>query len=204
VDQPLSYTFSKKEGSELGQGVNTLITKIKSQEYCLIVLFFLLGSLLLISSADLITMYLSIELQSFSLYILAALYTDKFTSSSASLKYFLLGGLSSCIILFGIALIYSLTGLTNLDSIYALTSIFNAQALSLTISGFPPIEGNSEGLAIGPVTSQDPGLVLILGLFLIFSGLLFKISASPFHNWSLGPPIKIFKENFYYLLELST
>jgi NADH-ubiquinone oxidoreductase chain 2 len=69
-----------------------------STDYSIIVLFSILGSSLLISSFDLISVYLSIELQSFGLYILATLYRNSESSTSAGLKYFLLGGLSSCLI----------------------------------------------------------------------------------------------------------
>src|ERR1700690_1061103 len=94
-------------------------------EYSLIVLFSTFGASLLISSADLISMYLSIELQSFGLYILATLYKDSESATSAGLKYFLLGGL----------LIYAFTGLTNFESIYSLISVSDSyniiQGLSL-------------------------------------------------------------------------
>src|ERR1700750_799249 len=70
-----------------------------STDYSLIVLFSTLGASLLVSSADLVSMYLSIELQSFGLYVLSTLYRDSESSTSAGLKYFLLGGLSSCLIL---------------------------------------------------------------------------------------------------------
>nr|WUR10606.1 NADH dehydrogenase subunit 2 [Elmerina hispida] len=70
-------------------------------------------------------MYLSIELQSFALYILATLYKEKLSSTSAGLKYFLLGGLSSCIILLGSGLVYTYTGLTNLELIFTLVSIYS-------------------------------------------------------------------------------
>lgn len=128
-----------------------------STDYSLIVLFSALGTSLLISSLDLISLYLSLELQSFGLYILSTLYKDSESSTKAGLKYFLLGGLSSCIILLGIAIIYSYTGLTNLESIYIIIS-------STTIPYI--IEG------------------ILLGLILIIIGLLFKISAAPLHNWS--------------------
>src|SRR5690606_37173517 len=92
----------------------------KAKDYSIIVLFSILGSSLLISSLDLISFYLSLELQSFGLYILATLYKDSEASTNAGSKYFLLGGLSSCLILLGLGLIYSNTGLTNLESIYML------------------------------------------------------------------------------------
>ena len=84
---------------EIKETYNLISNKNKSKQYGLIVLFNILGALLLVSSSDLISVYLSIELQSFGLYILATLYKEKLSSTSAGLKYFLLGGLSSCIIL---------------------------------------------------------------------------------------------------------
>ena len=129
----------------------------EATDYSLIVLFSTLGSLLLISSSDLISMYLSIELQSFGLYVLSTLYRDSESSTSAGLKYFLLGGLSSCLILLGAGLIYAYTGLTNFESIYSLISV---SSLNYIIQGFS------------------------LGLILIMIGFLFKISAAPLHNWS--------------------
>nr|WRO39388.1 NADH dehydrogenase subunit 2 [Floccularia luteovirens] len=133
------------------KGINT------STDYSLVVLFSTLGSCLLISCSDLISLYLSIELQSFGLYILATLYRDSESSTSAGLKYFLLGGLSSCIILLGCGLIYSYTGLTNLESIYSLISV---SEINYLLQGFN------------------------LGLILIIIGFLFKIAAAPLHNWS--------------------
>lgn len=129
-------------------------------KYSLIILFSTLGSLLLLSSSDLLSMYLSIELQSFGVYILATLFRDSKLATSAGLKYFLLGGLSSCIILLGSGLVYSYTGLTNLESIYSLISV----------SGV----GGSESITQG----------LTLGFVLIIIGFLFKIAAAPLHNWA--------------------
>lgn len=128
-----------------------------STDYSLIVLFSTLGSLLLISSSDIVSMYLSVELQSFGLYILSTIYRDSESSTSAGLKYFLLGGLSSCLILLGSGLIYAYTGLTNFDSIYSLISVSDINNI---------IQG------------------LSLGIIIVFIGLLFKISAAPLHNWS--------------------
>jgi NADH-ubiquinone oxidoreductase chain 2 len=102
-------------------------------------------------------MYLSIELQSFGVYILATLYRDSESATSAGLKYFLLGGLSSCLILFGAGLIYTFTGLTNFESIYSLISVSYSNNI---------IQG------------------LNLGFILIIVGFLFKIAAAPLHNWA--------------------
>jgi NADH-ubiquinone oxidoreductase chain 2 len=126
-----------------------------STEYSLIVLISTLGSILLLSSADLISLYLSIELQSFGVYILASLYRNSESAISAGLKYYLLGGLSSCLILFGCALIYSYSGLTQLDSIYYILSV----------------SSNNNIL-----------LVIYLGIIFIIIGLLIKMGAAPLHN----------------------
>nr|CAI9430466.1 NADH dehydrogenase subunit 2 [Fomitopsis pinicola] len=126
-------------------------------EYSLIVLFSSFGASLLVSSADLISVYLSIELQSFAVYILSTLYRDSESSTSAGLKYFLLGGFSSCLILLGCGLIYSFTGLTNLESIYSFVSVSDSNNIIQAIS---------------------------LGILFIFLGFLFKIAAAPLHNWA--------------------
>jgi len=127
------------------------------REYSLIVLLSTLGASLLISSSDLISLYLSIELQSFGVYILASLYRNSENAISAGLKYFLLGGLSSCLILLGAGLIYTFTGLTNFESIYNIIAVLENNYIF-------------QGLS--------------LGLILIFIGFLFKISAAPLHNWA--------------------
>nr|AYM32762.1 NADH dehydrogenase subunit 2 [Termitomyces sp.] len=135
----------------------------ESPDYCLIVLFSTLGSCLLFSSSDLVSMYLSIELQSFGLYVLSTLYRDSESSTKAGLKYFLLGGLSSGFILLGSGLIYAFTGLTQFESIYSLISaLFSAPV--------PEINNIIQGLS--------------LGIILIIIGFLFKIAAAPLHNWS--------------------
>jgi NADH-ubiquinone oxidoreductase chain 2 len=102
-------------------------------------------------------MYLSIELQSFGVYILSTIFRDSDSATSAGLKYFLLGGLSSCLILLGGGLVYSFTGLTNFESIYSLISVSETNNI---------IQG------------------LNLGFIFIIVGLLFKIAAAPLHNWS--------------------
>jgi NADH-ubiquinone oxidoreductase chain 2 len=103
-------------------------------------------------------MYLSIELQSFGVYILATLYKNSVPATSAGLKYFLLGGLSSCIILLGAGLIYTFTGLTNFESMYSLISVYDTSVA--LVQGFN------------------------LGIILIIIGLLFKIAAAPLHHWA--------------------
>src|SRR5204862_7782921 len=92
-------------------------------EYTLIILFIITGSILLISSNDLISIYLSIELQSYGLYLLCTMYRNSELSTSSGLTYFLLGGLSSCFILLGTSLLYANSGTTNLDGLYVITSL---------------------------------------------------------------------------------
>jgi len=133
-------------------------------DYSIIILFSTLGSSLLVSSFDLISIYLSIELQSFGLYILTTLYRNSrnhgINASNAGLKYFLLGGLSSAIILLGSGIIYSYTGLTQLESIFTFITTLSNRGYSTMLIG------------------------IILGLIFIIIGLLFKIAAAPLHNWS--------------------
>ena len=100
--------------------INKTLEQFTMIEYALIVIFTLSGATLLISSADLGSIYLCIELQSFSLYIISSLHRNSESSTGSALTYFLLGGLSSCFILLGIGLIYANSGLTNLDGIYTL------------------------------------------------------------------------------------
>jgi len=163
--------------SEL-QKINIIGFYVPKTEYCLIILFSLLGSSLLISSSDLLSMYISIELQSFSLYILATLYKDYESSTASGLKYFLLGALSSCFILLGSGLIYTFTGLTNFESIYSLIS-------SVSSSYFYFADLNNINLDITQSYNIISGVSL--GIILIFIGFLFKISAAPLHSWSSGP-----------------
>jgi NADH-ubiquinone oxidoreductase chain 2 len=139
-------------------GQNILSINNYRIKYSIIVLISTLGSLLLVSSSNLITLYLSLELQSFGVYILASLYRHSELAISAGLKYFLLGSLASCIILLGCGLIYTFTGLTNLESIYSMISVID----------------NNNNILLG----------FSLGLILIFIGLLFKIAAAPLHNWA--------------------
>ena len=114
--------------------------------------------------------YLSIELQSFSLYVLSTLYRDSETSTSAGLKYFLIGALASCLILFGAGLLYAYTGLTNFESIYSLVSIYY-------------IEINNNFIEfIYPFFTKELSGSIFLGIIFIFVGFLIKISAAPFHN----------------------
>jgi NADH-ubiquinone oxidoreductase chain 2 len=129
-------------------------------EYALIILFIVLGGILLISSSDLISIFLSVELQSYGLYLLCAMYRNSESSTSASLTYFLLGGLASCFILLGIGLIYTNLGVTYLDSFYIINNLSNI----------------IDGKDINSFLSYIPYCLILIAI-----GLLFKISAAPFH-----------------------
>jgi NADH-ubiquinone oxidoreductase chain 2 len=94
-------------------------------EYTLIILFVIMGSILLISSSDLVSIFLAIELQSYGLYLLCTIYRNSESSTSAGLTYFLLGGLASCFILLGISLIYANLGITYLDNFYVVNNLSN-------------------------------------------------------------------------------
>ena len=157
------------------------------------------------SSLDLLSMYLCIELQSFSLYILATLSKNQLSATSAGLKYFLLGGLSSCLILLGSGIIYSYTGLTNFESIFDIFSIiynytclppyFYEPNIVNLLKETESLDKNflfnslSAARSAGNTTYflKNSGEVLFgltLGIIFIISGFLFKIAAAPFHNWS--------------------
>jgi len=127
-------------------------------EYPMIVVFTTIGASFLVSSTALVSLYLAIELQSFAVYILAALYRNNESATAAGLKYFLLGALSSAFILLGSSLIYGYTGLTNLDAISSLLSVSS------------PSDSITQGV--------------ILGLVIMTVGFLFKIASAPFHNWA--------------------
>jgi NADH-ubiquinone oxidoreductase chain 2 len=92
-----------------GQGTQAIA------EYPLLVLFTSAGATFLLASADIISMYLAVELQSFAVYLLAAAYRGSESATAAGLKYFLLGALSSAMILLGVAIVYAQTGLTGLE-----------------------------------------------------------------------------------------
>jgi len=127
--------------------------KIDIAEFPVLVLLATTGMMLMLSANDLISLYLALELQSLSLYVIAAIRRDSLRSSEAGLKYFVLGALASGFLLYGSSLIYGFTGSTSFDAI-----ALSAQA---------------EGASLG----------LIFGLVFVLTGLAFKVSAVPFHMW---------------------
>ena len=139
--------------------------QFKIIEYPLIMLFIITGSVFLISTSDLVSIFLSIELQSYGLYLLSTLYRNSELATSGGLTYFLLGGLSSCFILLGTSLLYSNSGLTNLDGLYVVSSLSDI-ASNDTISYWYKHH------------------YINMSLLILSIGFLFKISAAPFHFWS--------------------
>lgn len=94
-----------------------LPNNLKDYEFSQLVLLSLVGMMILISSNDLVMIYLGVELMSLSFYVLASINRDTQHSTEAGIKYFLLGALSSGLLLFGMALLYAYTGETNLDAL---------------------------------------------------------------------------------------
>jgi NADH-quinone oxidoreductase subunit N len=139
----MSMNYNEREG-------------INRFEYPVLILFAALGMLLMISANDLISLYVGLELQSLSLYVIAAFRRDSTKSSEAGLKYFVLGALSSGMLLYGASLIYGFSGTTRFDVLAALFT--------------------------GP--NAEPGVGIIVGLVFLMAGLAFKVSAVPFHMWT--------------------
>ena len=128
--------------------------KMARFEYPILVMLATVGMMMMISANDLISLYVGLELQSLSLYVVAAIDRDSAKSSEAGLKYFVLGALSSGMLLYGASLVYGFTGTT----------------------GFPQIAA--------ALTATGSSLGLIFGLVFIIAGLAFKVSAVPFHMWT--------------------
>jgi NADH:ubiquinone oxidoreductase subunit 2 (subunit N) len=97
--------------------------QFKIIEYPLILLFIVTGAVFLISTNDLVSVFLAIELQSYGLYLISTIYRNSELATTGGLIYFLLGGLSSCFILLGTGLLYANSGTTSLDGIYIITAI---------------------------------------------------------------------------------
>jgi NADH-ubiquinone oxidoreductase chain 2 len=155
-------------------------------EYPLIILFCIIGAIFLITSFDIISIFLSIELQSYALYLICSIYRNSESSISAGLTYFLLGGLSSCIILLGISLLYINSGSTNLENIYIINNISDIFTYNLlhnnNISSELIINENYTKELFSSIFTQY--LYIQVSLIIMSVGFLFKISAAPFHFWS--------------------
>ena len=125
-------------------------------EYPVLVLLATLGMMMMVSANDLIALYLGLELQSLALYVIAAFKRDDVKSSEAGLKYFVLGALSSGMLLYGASMLYGVTGSTG----------YGAIAAAMKAAG------------------MTANIGLIVGLVFVMVGLAFKISAVPFHMWT--------------------
>lgn len=123
-------------------------------EYPILVALAVLGMMFMVSAGDLITLYMGLELQSLALYVVASLRRDSVKSSEAGLKYFVLGSLSSGILLYGASLTYGYAGTTEFAGI------------------------------LSTLTQGDVPLGLLFGLVFLITGLAFKVSAVPFHMWT--------------------
>jgi NADH-quinone oxidoreductase subunit N len=133
------------------------VEKRGSFEYSILILLSSAGMMMLISAADLIALYLGLELMSLALYVVAAIDRDSVRSTEAGLKYFVLGALSSGMLLYGASLVYGFTGTVSFAGI--------AKAASAGASG-------------------AANLGLVFGLVFLFAGFCFKVSAVPFHMWT--------------------
>ncbi|MFW2541762.1 NADH-quinone oxidoreductase subunit NuoN [Primorskyibacter sp. 2E107] len=123
-------------------------------EYPILVALAAVGMMMMVSAGNLMSLYMGLELQSLALYVVASLRRDSIKSTEAGLKYFVLGALSSGLLLYGCSLVYGFAGTTDFAGIIAATG-----------------EGD---LSVG----------LLIGLVMLISGLAFKVSAVPFHMWT--------------------
>jgi len=128
--------------------------KLDHYEFSVLTLYAVLGMSIMVSSNNLLALYIGVEMQSLALYVMAAFNRDSLRASEAGLKYFVLGALSSGILLYGISLLYGFTGTLNYNGIAA------------------AIEAN--GMSAG----------VVAGMVFLLCGLAFKISAAPFHMWT--------------------
>ncbi len=123
-------------------------------EYPILIVLAAVGMMMMVSAGDLMALYMGLELQSLALYVVASLRRDSAKSTEAGLKYFVLGALSSGLLLYGASLVYGYTG----------TTLF---------SGIVQVAGQG-----------DISLGLLFGLVFVIAGLAFKVSAVPFHMWT--------------------
>jgi NADH-quinone oxidoreductase subunit N len=128
--------------------------KLEKFEYPVLVVLAVLGMLIMVSANDLLVLYIGLEMMSLSLYVLAAFARDNARATEAGLKYFVLGALSSGMLLYGASLIYGMTGTLNFDVLAAY------------------------------IAKNEVSIGLLIGMVFVLAGLAFKISAVPFHMWT--------------------
>lgn len=139
------------------------VLRINYFEYSLIIILSIVGSLTLCSAHNLLTIYISLELQSLSLYVLAAFKKKSFQSIESGLKYFVLGAFSSGFFLLGSTFLYCLLGTVDLQQLKLLIDSSNVNDSNIAIEEHNVIE---------------------LAVMLIFGSLFFKLAVAPFHSWS--------------------
>ncbi|TDL91096.1 NADH-quinone oxidoreductase subunit NuoN [Meridianimarinicoccus aquatilis] len=123
-------------------------------EYPVLIVLAVIGMMVMVSAGDLMALYMGLELQSLALYVVASLRRDSVKSTEAGLKYYVLGALSSGLLLYGASLTYGFAGTTAFSGI------------------------------IQTAVSGEVSLGLLFGLVFLISGLAFKVSAAPFHMWT--------------------
>lgn len=152
--------------------------ELQRYEFPVLILFSLAGMLLLLSSNNFLSFYVSLELQGLCLYILAAFERNNNKSSEAGIKYFVLGSFASGLLLFGISLIYGYSGNLGFETISNYFTVNSTMSLGLTV-----------------------------GIILVLIGIFFKISAAPFHMWTIdvyqGAPT-IVTSYFANIVKIST
>jgi NADH-quinone oxidoreductase subunit N len=137
-------------------------------EYYSLILFSVIGMMFMASGVDLLTLFISLELMAVSVYILVGYFRRDQKSNEASMKYFLLGAFSSGVLLYGISMVYGLTGTTNLAKIAAAIPIVSSP-------GFNPF---------GAQGAPDMRYLLLMSMILMAAGMFFKVAAVPFHMWA--------------------
>ena len=123
-------------------------------EFPILIIFSVVGMMFMVSANDLMILYLGLELQSLALYVVASMRRESLKSTEAGMKYFVLGALSSGLLLYGASLVYGYSGSTNFQSI------------------------------VTSLDSSSRSLGFMFGMILVVAGLAFKISAVPFHMWT--------------------
>jgi NADH-quinone oxidoreductase subunit N len=123
-------------------------------EYSILVLLATLGMMVMVSANNLMSLYVGLELQSLALYVVAAMKREDSRATEAGLKYFVLGALSSGMLLYGASLVYGFTGTLQIDQI------------------------------VTAVSAESRSVGLVFGMVFLLAGIAFKISAVPFHMWT--------------------
>jgi len=164
--------------------VNKMAEQFRIIEYPLILLFIISGAVFLVSTSDLVSIFLSIELQSYGLYLLSTLYRNSELATSGGLTYFLLGGLSSCFILLGTSLLYANSGSTNLDGLYIITSLSDISDSVISLDVEQTNNKVLQSISLFTEFSGEEAYYINFSLLILSVGFLFKVSAAPFHFWS--------------------